>query len=126
MAKLLVIDDDEAVRGLIVRTLGADHQVTEAPDGRAGMRLFREDAPDMVITDIMMPHRDGIETIREIREAGSKIGIIAMSGGGVRAGALYLSLAKDFGADATLQKPFRADALRAAVDEVLKRDLPAA
>jgi DNA-binding response OmpR family regulator len=127
IAKILVIEDDEAMRRLIGRILGdGGCEVIEAADGRVGMRLFREEAPDLVITDIVMPNRDGIEIIREIRESGSKVGLIAISGGGVRRGELFLTAAKQFGADVILQKPFRPEALRTAVEVLLKRELSAA
>lgn len=91
----------------------------ESPDGVDGLRKFHSEAPDLVITDIMMPHRDGIETIREIRETGSTIGIVAISGGGRGNGALYLSLSKQFGADEVIQKPFFPEELMATVDRLL-------
>ena len=126
-AKILVIEDDEAMRRLNGRILtDGGCEVVEAADGRVGMRLFQEAAPCLVITDIVMPNRDGIEIIREIRESGSKVGIIAISGAGVRRGELFLSAARQFGADVILQKPFRPEALRAAVEVLLKRDLSAA
>jgi DNA-binding response OmpR family regulator len=107
---------------MMVRVLSsARHEVIDSADGVDGLRKFRIEEPAVVVTDIMMPHRDGLETIREIRDAGTKTGIIAISGTGVGAGALYLSISKEYGVDAILQKPFRAAELAAAVDEVLDR-----
>ncbi len=99
----------------------ARHEVIEATDGIDGVRKFRAENPDIVISDIMMPHRDGIETIQVIRDAGLKTGVIAISGGGVGAGKLYLSVAEGLGADAIVQKPFRAADLIAAVDNLLAK-----
>jgi DNA-binding response OmpR family regulator len=122
IAKILVIDDEAAMRRMIGRVLsGAGHEVLESEDGVDGLRKFRAEAPAIVITDIIMPHRDGLETIREIRDAKSKTGIIAISGGGIGDGALYLSISEEFGADAIVQKPFRPAELIAAVDKVLER-----
>ena len=98
----------------------ARHDVIETSDGVQGLRSFRSEQPTIVITDIIMPHRDGIETICEMREAGSKVGIIAISGGGIGDGALYLSMSKELGADLVLHKPFRSADLLAAVDSLLQ------
>jgi DNA-binding response OmpR family regulator len=123
--RILVIDDDELIRRVISRTLAGDrYHVIEATDGRIGMQLFRDQAPNLVITDIVMPNRDGIEMIRQIRETGSVVRIIAMSGGGVRAGELFLTAATQYGADAILQKPFRPETLLTTVESVLGQDLP--
>lgn len=123
MAKILIIDDDEALRRMMTRVLAqAGHQIVEAAHGVEGIKKFRADEPEIVITDIVMPHRDGLETIREIRDAGSDVGIIAISGGGIGSGTLYLTISEDFGADAIVQKPFRPTELVAAVDRVLERD----
>ena len=127
MAKVLVIDDDAAMRRMISRVLTeAHHQVIEAADGRDGIRKFRAEAPEIIVTDIVMPEQEGIQTIREIRSAGSAVGIIAISGGGGTGdGALYLTIAEELGADAVLQKPFRLAELVAVVDRMLSRDAPA-
>ena len=90
-----------------------------------GVRKFRAEAPDLIITDIIMPEQEGIQTIREIRasDAGAEIGIIAISGGGATGGdgSLYLAIAEELGADAVLQKPFRLAELVAIVDKLLTR-----
>lgn len=126
MAKVLIVEDDTAMRQMIVRALtDAGHQSLEAKDGRDGVRKFRAEAPDLIITDIIMPEQEGIQTIREIRatDTGAKIGIIAISGGGATGGdgSLYLAIAEELGADAVLQKPFRLAELVAMVDKLLKR-----
>ncbi len=72
-----------------------------------------------------MPEQEGIQTIRDIRSSGSKVGIIAISGGGADGGALYLNIARELGADAVLFKPMRAPEVINQVDALLKRPAPA-
>jgi len=122
MAKVLVVDDDGAMRRLLRRILeAAGHVVVEAEDGRQGVKSFHAEAPDLVITDVVMPEQEGIQTIRDIRASGSKIGIIAMSGGGADGGALYLNMAQELGADAVLFKPMRPPEVIAQVNALLQR-----
>lgn len=122
IARILIIDDDDDLRLMMCRVLkNAGHDILEAADGLDGMRKFRAESPAIVITDIVMPHRDGLEMIREIRCAGSQTGIIAISGGGVRDGELYLTISQEFGADAIVQKPFRAAELVSVVERVAER-----
>ncbi len=85
MSLILVIDDDPAMRD-ILRTIlqSVKFQVIEAANGVAGLSLFRERKPNLVITDILMPEKDGIETLREMRKIDANALIIAMSGGGPR------------------------------------------
>jgi two-component system, OmpR family, response regulator CpxR len=119
MALLLVIDDDAGMRKLMVRTLsGGSHRVLEAENGQEGLRMMDEHKPDVVITDILMPQKEGIETIREVlgRAPGTKI--IAISGGGAQ-NLMFLDAARTFGAHAALAKPFRADELIETVERVL-------
>ena len=121
MAKVLIIDDDETLRRMMRTVLKrASHDVIEAEDGVEGLRKFRAESPAVVISDIMMPHRDGIETIQAIRDDKRAVGVVAISGGGVRAGELYLSIAEKLGADVVVQKPFRAAQLVEAVDRAMQ------
>jgi CheY-like chemotaxis protein len=120
MALILVIDDDEALRRVILRTLSAKkHRMIEATNGVEGMKMVEEHKPDAVITDILMPQKEGIETIREIRERAPGVKIIAISGGGMSHNLMFLDVARAFGADAALAKPFRPNELNALVDQVL-------
>ncbi len=120
MAKILIIDDDAAIRRTLGRVLSkAGHVVMDAADGRQAMELFRADPAELVITDIVMPTQEGIETILEIRREAPGVGIIAISGGGLSSGMTYLDLAGKLGADAVLSKPFRAPALLNAVAKLL-------
>jgi DNA-binding response OmpR family regulator len=123
MAKILVIEDDVATRRMIARILcDANHQTIEAGNGVDGVRQYWASRPDLVVTDIIMPEQEGIQTIAEIRSSGSIVGIIAISGGGSGSGSLYLSIAEELGADAVLAKPFRPSELLALVDSLLDRD----
>jgi len=121
MARILVIDDDNAVRSVISAALTTvGHKVLEASDGRAGLRVFGANKIDLVITDILMPDLDGVEFVRTMRAYGSPAKIIAISGGG---GALdpvdLLTQAVTLGADAALPKPFQLTDLHDLVRAVL-------
>jgi CheY-like chemotaxis protein len=120
MSLILVIDDDEAMRRLIVRTLSAGkHRLVEASNGQDGMKMVGELKPDAVITDILMPQQEGIQTIREIREIAPETKIIAMSGGGSSHNLMFLDVARAFGADAVLAKPFKPGELKDTLANVL-------
>ncbi len=122
LALVLIIDDDESMRRMIRRILEPTaHDVIEAPEGRIGVQLFADRRPDIIITDIIMPGKEGIETILDIRKSDPTIGIIAISGGGIDIGRNYLGLAGRIGASAVLAKPFRACELSGLVEEVLVR-----
>jgi CheY-like chemotaxis protein len=120
MAVLLVIDDDAAMRRMMVRTLsGSKHRVLEAENGQEGLKMMDEHKPDVVITDILMPQKEGIETIREVQERAPATKIIAISGGGASHNLMFLDVARAFGADAVLAKPFRPAQLVQTVEQVL-------
>jgi two-component system, chemotaxis family, chemotaxis protein CheY len=118
--QILVIDDDPAVRLTIVAILaGLPYQVICAADGEEGIRLFRSLRPDLVITDILMPKQEGIETILAIRQEQSDAKVIAMSGGGRIGRTDLLIMARELGADHILAKPFDIDGLTAVVQQIL-------
>jgi CheY-like chemotaxis protein len=120
MARILVIDDEQDIRRVLSRILSsAGHDVVEAEDGRTGVKQARHENPDLIITDILMPEKDGIEAIEEIRQLTKPPKIIAMSGGGRYEGFEFLEIAKCLGANALLTKPFRAAALLDVVQKVL-------
>ena len=119
MARILLIDDYDLVRGLLRETLElAGHTVIEARNGADGLNLFREAGADLVITDIVMPDTDGIDVVRALREQVPPVNIIAISGAGDSAED-YLDLAHRMGAVKVLLKPFTVGALIAAVNELL-------
>ncbi|MDP4030421.1 MAG: response regulator [Gallionella sp.] len=123
MAHILVIDDDEQFCMMLVQMLTQDgHRVTSAQDGEEGLRLIAQIRPDLIITDILMPRKDGIETIMELNRIGSNIPIIAISGGRrIISAEFNLESASLVGAGikASLVKPFvRAD-LRLAIEKAL-------
>lgn len=120
MARILVIDDEPRVLSVIQEVLRlAGHDVTGATDGRVGLRSFHEAPADLVITDIVMPDKEGIETIRELRYEFPNVKIIAISGGGICKAEGYLSLAQTLGADGTLSKPIARIELLAMVSQLL-------
>ena len=122
MASVLVVDDEPAIRALLRHILERDgHAVTEAENGRKAMRALRNARVDLVITDIIMPEQEGMETISEIRRIRPDIKIIAMSGGGRRLSMDFLPLAARLGADRTIEKPFKPASIAAAVSELLGR-----
>ncbi|HXP77172.1 MAG TPA: response regulator [Stellaceae bacterium] len=125
--RILLVDDDAAVRDSIAMVLeGAGFQVDQADQGATGMRLLREHEPDLVITDILMPQKEGIETIREIRTMLPQTPIVAISGS-AEPRADYLKMAQTFGASAVLAKPFDPMVLLDLVNRLLStRDAGAA
>lgn len=120
MARILVIDDDAQFRSMI-RTLleRQDYDVLEAPDGEAGIKLFEGQGADLIVTDIVMPNKEGLETIMELRRKVPRPKIIAVSGGGRIGPESYLQLAEKFGAVKVFSKPFDLKAFLQAVKESL-------
>lgn len=122
MKRILVIDDDWQMREMMHQALErAGYDVMDAANGKIGMNIQRQEPVDLVITDLIMPEKEGIETIRELRRDFPGLKIIAISGGG-RAGADgYLSVAKTIGADRTLSKPFDLKQILDTVGELLSQ-----
>src|SRR5688572_18998290 len=105
--RILVVDDNEDLRTTIGALLQADgFDVALAADGRAALAQHQARPVDVVLTDLFMPDKDGIETIVELRKLSPGIKIIAMSGWASTQGSDYLQVAREIGASATLQKPF--------------------
>lgn len=120
MKRVLVIDDDEQLRALLSQILErAGYAVVEASDGGAGLKLFRAQPVDLVITDLIMPQMQGIETITELRRDFPHLPLVAISGGGRGTRADHLSIAKQLGVLRTISKPFSRDEILQAVREVL-------
>jgi len=118
--RILVIDDELPIRQVLRSILErAGHTVLDAPDGRSGMALWRREPTDIVVTDIFMPEKDGVEVIQEMKNVATKPKIIAISGGG-QSGLFDLSsTATLLGADRVLVKPFDQRTLLLTVQEVL-------
>src|SRR6185369_16943618 len=113
---ILIIDDDAYARTTLQIILADEgYEVVCAEDGARGIAAFRRKRPDLVITDIIMPDKEGLETIGEIRQVDAKIPIIAVSGGGRLKATDLLTQAGHLGADAVLSKPFDPDELIAKV-----------
>ena len=120
MTRILVIDDEAPVRRILRQMLERDgYEVVEAPNGAIGLKLYDENPADLIITDILMPEKEGIETIMELRKTAPEVKIIAISGGGRMDKKGLLSTAKAFGAACTLAKPFTREEVLAAVRENL-------
>ena len=121
MAHILIVDDQEKIRPMLKSLLEQyGHEVTLAIRGREALNPFRPDKIDLVITDILMPDMEGIETIRELRKVDADVKIMAMSGGGTIGATGYLRMAGMFGAKETIEKPFNAQDMLDNVSECLK------
>lgn len=120
MQSILVIDDDKLMCMALARILvSAGYTVTQAFDGDEGLQLYRTYGFDLVITDLIMPDKEGIQIIRELRKENSSIRIIAMSAGGRGGATDYLKWARLMGAKQCLSKPIKREDLLNAVSTVL-------
>ena len=119
MTQLLVIDDDPGMRAMLHEILQLPgYDVILAANGKEGLELFRSRKVDLVITDLYMPEKEGLETIKEIHRDSPEVPIIAMSG--KQGGTSLLPAARHFGAARIIEKPFNPQDLVTAVEEVLK------
>ncbi len=120
MERIIVIDDDASVLNVLHFALVSEgYEVIKASNGKEGMKIYREDPVDLIITDLIMPEKEGIETIRELTAEFPKVKIIAISGGGRIGPAEYLPMTKMLGAKRTLAKPIGREELVRTVKEVL-------
>lgn len=125
MSTILVIDDDDSYRRVCGLALtGMGFQVLSAENGAKGLQCLAESAVDLVITDILMPDTDGIETIMTIRKNHPHLPMVAISGGGTVAAEQCLALSAKLGAVAALRKPFTLDELVDTVRRVLASSRP--
>ncbi|MEN8258465.1 MAG: response regulator [Thermodesulfobacteriota bacterium] len=118
--KILIIDDEHLIRNFLKTILtNAGYEVREAINGEEGLHLFYTFSPDLVITDIVMPEKDGIEVIMEIRKNDSSVKLIAISGGGYVTADKYLNLAKALDISTCFNKPFHSHEIIEAVQELI-------
>ena len=121
MANILVIDDDPFIRDVLKQTLErVAHVVSLAEDGEIGISQYKEGDFDLVITDLIMPHKEGIETIAELKKHSPSVKIIAMSGGYRLPAENYLKIANTLGVNGSLIKPFEKAELIEIVEKVLE------
>jgi CheY-like chemotaxis protein len=132
MKKILVIDDEEDIRIVLQQVLELEgYEVAVAADGREGLAILDQDGADLVITDVIMPGMDGVETLEHIREKWSDMPVIVISGGGnvapmeYQPGAIatnaYLESARQAGAALSITKPFERKELVDAVGSLLSQ-----
>ena len=118
MAKILIVDDEDSVRLMVKEMLRmSNHEVSEAKNGREAMEKFCAQPADLIITDLVMPDKSGIDLIMELKEKFPTARILAISGGGGITGRFdYLPIAQLLGADFILKKPFQMKELCLKVD----------
>jgi len=120
MPLILLVDDDDQFRDMVQAMLERlNHTVVIARNGNEALTCFCQQTPDLVITDLIMPDKEGLQTIRELRHGTAGVKIIAMSGGGRTTPTAYLKIAASMGAVACLAKPFSMQQLREAIDSAL-------
>jgi DNA-binding response OmpR family regulator len=118
--RILIIDDEVQIREMLGQMLSREgYQVVYAEDGKVGMNVCREQDIDLIITDIIMPEKDGIEMILELRHDFPDLKVIAISGGGRLGPDGYLEMAQKLGAHKTFFKPFNRREILDAVQELL-------
>ncbi|HTK84138.1 MAG TPA: response regulator [Patescibacteria group bacterium] len=117
--KILIIDDDAVFRGAMSKALKKEkYETFIALDGMEATGIIKAENPDLIITDLFMPNKEGFELIQEVRETDPSIKIIAISSDGLAGRSSFLKMAKAFGANAVLQKPFTAEDLLATIEEL--------
>ena len=122
MGRILLIDDNVQILNMLRQILEPEgYEVVDAINGNEGIRLYREKPTDLIITDLIMPEKDGIETIMELRRDFPDVKIIAISGGGRSHPGPYLKIAKEVGAQYTFAKPVKREELLNAVRALLKQ-----
>lgn len=125
MPRILVVDDEEQIRRILRTTLErAGHQVDTAADGNEAVAAYDPARHDLVITDIVMPEKEGIATIQELHRANPEVKIIAISGGGRISPEEYLDWARRFGVHRTFTKPIDRDDLLSTVAELVGAPTP--
>src|SRR5437867_3518647 len=120
MPQILLVDDNEEFRYMLRNVLeDAGYSVQDAPNGKAALELYRQQPSDLIITDLVMPEKEGLETILEFRRIHGAVKIIAISGGDRIAARSNLAIAQKLGADLTLAKPFAPREILDAITQLL-------
>ncbi len=120
MARIKMIDDDDDFRKMLCFVLKeAGYEVVEAPNGKKGTDVYNSEQIDLVVTDIFMPEKEGVETVIELVETYPDIKIIAISGGGTQHSIEYLDQIKHFGVKKTFEKPFEMTEFLASIEELI-------
>ena len=119
---ILVIEDDEQFLGFLTEFLTEEgYEVLKATNGRLGMEVLETREPDLILTDLLMPEKDGVRVISEVRSKYPHIPVIAMSGGQSVFSPVFLEAASSLGASLSLTKPFKEEELLDAIQSVLKK-----
>jgi CheY-like chemotaxis protein len=119
MTRILVIEDDTVIRRVLsLNLVNAGYTVFEATHGADALLQLRKNRTDLVITDMLMPEMDGVETIQQLRRTFPDVKIIAISGGGMASADYYLKIARELGVGKTLKKPFTFPELLDAIQEL--------
>lgn len=122
MTKILIIDDEPQVRKMLRQLLEDNsYDVLEAENGVEGYEKFSSETPDIILTDLIMPEQEGLETIKKIVDNRPGAKIIAMSGGGINDPARYLNIALKFGARHVFSKPIERQELLGTIQELLEQ-----
>ena len=120
--KILVIEDDEQFLGFVAELLTNEgFDVIKAENGKEGIKVVEKNEPDLILTDLLMPEKDGVRVISEVRSKYSHIPIIAMSGGQSVFSPVFLEAASSLGAAQTLTKPFSDEELIESINSVLNK-----
>ena len=123
MKRILVIDDDTQIREMLREILEREgYEVEDAENGKSGIAIQQKKPSDLIITDLIMPEKDGVETIMELIQTNPAAKIIAISGGGRISPRDYLEMAEALGAKKTFYKPFKRQEIIAAVKELLESE----
>ncbi|MCK4763931.1 MAG: response regulator [Candidatus Aminicenantes bacterium] len=120
MKRILVIDDERQICEMLRKKLeSVGYAVAEAPNGKVGLKLHKENLFDLIITDIFMPEKEGLETIRELKQDFPQLKIIAITGGYSSGPEELLNVARMLGADRTFPKPFKLKEIVEAINQLL-------
>jgi len=123
MQKILLIDDDEQLRtALKLLLMRSGYEVSEACNGEEADKIYQQYSPDLVITDVLMPERDGLEVILGFRRKNRNVKILAISGGGRGAEFGCLEIAEKLGAQRSLEKPFSSEQFLETVRSIIGQE----